>query len=112
MSRIDKETVDVFTQGHLGVLTTPAALSLPTGKAMPAGIKKGILLKAPGATDDTPNTISVFIGTTAAVTSDLVAATGGFPLAPGESVVIPVESINKIWVIAAAGSQTISWMVV
>lgn len=112
MSQIDKETVGLFTQGHLAVTTSAQQLALPTGKSLPNGIKKGVLLKCPGPTDDTPNTVTVFIGPTAGITSNLNVDTGGFPLSPGESLVIPVEQINTIWVISGAASQVLSWVII
>lgn len=108
MTTIDKETVKCFKVGHIVVGTT--AVQLAPNASLPFDVKKGILVKAPGVDDTTPNTAPVFIGTTAGVTADYDANTGGFPLAPGESIVIPVSEAGKMWLISSAVSQDLAWI--
>jgi hypothetical protein len=67
-----------------------------------------VLIKAPGPTDPVPNTSSVFVGSFN-VTADQ-SATGGFPLAPGESLPLPISDISSIYVVAADGNQTVNWI--
>jgi hypothetical protein len=76
----------------------------------PDGVLKGVLIKAPGPTDDTPNTLSVFIGG-ANVTADQ-ATTGGFPLAPGESITLPIELVDGIYAIATGANQKLNCILV
>lgn len=87
--------------------STATALSVG---ALPDTIAKGLLIKAPGTTDDTPNTESVFIGRSS-VTADW-AATGGFPLAPGESITLPIEEVGSLYAISASGSQHLNCILV
>jgi hypothetical protein len=71
--------------------------------------EKGILLRVPGDSDTVPNTAPVWVAQTPNVTSDSV-ETGGFPLAPGESISLPVNDPSKLYVISTAADQTIAWM--
>jgi hypothetical protein len=83
-----------------------AEVQLYPNSAALADVKQGVLIKAPGPTDDTPNTASVFIGYTG-VTADW-ASTGGFPLAPGESISLPVANVSLWYVISSAASQNVN----
>lgn len=71
--------------------------------------ERGVLFKAPGPTDPTPNTASVFISTYPGVTADQ-ADSGGFPLAPGESIVLPVRYVQD-WYAVAGSSQKLNWII-
>jgi len=51
------------------------------------------------------NTATVYVGIST-VTADAADGTDGFPLAAGESVVIPVIDPSKIYVIASSGSTS------
>jgi hypothetical protein len=77
------------------------------------GIEQGVLLKAPGTDNDTPNTATVYVGTSANVTADQT-GTGGFPLEPGESRIVPADSFGEITLYAVSGSasQHLNWLVV
>lgn len=100
-----KETTKRLAYGVKAVGTTAGQL---TTVKVAGGLFKGILLKCPGASDDTPNTKSVFVGGTH-VTADQ-AATGGFPLAPGESISLPIDAPDSVYVRAVDANQKINWI--
>lgn len=76
-------------------------------------IDQGVMIKSPGADNDTPNTAAVYIGTNDKVTADQT-STGGFPLEPGECRVIPVDPGGSVelYAISGSASQHINWVVV
>jgi hypothetical protein len=90
--------------GHKTVGVTSVQLTPQSFKA-----EKGILIRAPGATDTVPNTVPVWIAQTSTVTADSTGS-GGYPLAPGESVSLPVNDPSELYVISTAADQTIAWM--
>ena len=100
-----KETVKTteLKYGHKAVGITTVQL---TALAFP--LLKGLLIRAAGVDDPTPNTAVVWIGGTT-VTADSTAS-GGFPLAPGESINIPADNPTEVYVISDAASQTVAWM--
>jgi len=87
----------------VGVVRTQAIT-----KSLPDGNYSGIVIKAPGASDDAPNTVAVYVGTNS-VTADQNANTGGFPLAPGESISVPLLSAEDVYVVASSNSQAVAW---
>lgn len=97
-----------FRNGHTGVGT---ARVKAVGAELPDGNYEGVLFKAPGVDDDTPNTVPIYLGTDK-VTADYNASTGGFPLAPGESVTLPLRYVAELYVIATANSQDVAWFLV
>ena len=102
---IVKESVSDLFFGHTSAGTT-------ANKIVPQRfpVQKGILLRAPGAGDPVPNTRPVWIGG-CGVTADS-SATGGVPLCPGESMLIPLEDPTKLQAISTAANQDLAWMVV
>jgi hypothetical protein len=70
---------------------------------------KGVLLRCPGADDPTPNTTCVWVGG-AAVTADSDGGTGGIPIGPGESIVLPVVDPSDLYVVSDAASQDVAWL--
>jgi hypothetical protein len=91
--------------GHKVVGATAVQLT-----AISAEMRKGILIRAPGVTDPTPNTHTVWIGTNESVTADSDVETGGMPLIPGAALTVPAQNANDIWVIAGAAAQDIAWI--
>ncbi|MHA2086364.1 MAG: hypothetical protein ACXABD_21680 [Candidatus Thorarchaeota archaeon] len=100
------ETTDTkeLKWGHTVVGTTAVKLT-----ALEFKFEKGLLLRAPGSSDPTPNANFIWIGG-AGVTADSNAGTGGMPLAPGESINLPVDDPTEVYVISDAASQDIAWM--
>lgn len=66
---------------------------------------KGIVLKAPGADDATPNTNPVWVG------YDGVATTDGFALAPGETLTLPITDPERLQAISDAAAQSLFWFI-
>jgi hypothetical protein len=91
--------------GHKVVGATAVRLTNVSTKMV-----QGILLRAPGDLDPTPNTHTIWIGNNGSVTADSAVATGGMPLVPGASITIPAQDVNDIWVIAGAAAQDIAWI--
>ena len=70
---------------------------------------RGILVRAPGAGEPTPNTEVVWVGRASVAASSDV-DNGGIPITPGGSVVLPINDPSKVYVISLAGGQDIAWM--
>lgn len=66
--------------------------------------KIGVTVKAANS-----NTGTVYVGNSAGVTAGTADATDGFELAGGESVVIDIDNVNKLYAIASAASQKVYW---
>lgn len=69
----------------------------------------GVIVKA--AIDNTSGS-KIYVGDSNAVTAGLADATDGFELAPGESITVPVDNANKIWVIGSTTSLKAFWLAV
>lgn len=91
-------------------VATTASLAVPNNYLPETELQAGVLIKAPGPTDDSPNTKTVFLGS-ATVTADQNANTGGFPLAPGESVTIPIQALGNVYCIATDANQKLNAIV-
>lgn len=65
---------------------------------------KGILLRAAGDNDPVPNTNVIWIGGPAVTPDD------GMPLAPGETMTIPLEDGTRLYAISTAADQKIAWL--
>jgi hypothetical protein len=100
-----RETVktEELNHGHKAVGVTAVVLTSNTNKLV-----KGLLIRAPGDEDPTPNTNVVWVGTKK-VTADSNEGTGGMPLPPGESITLPVDDPSKVYVISDAASQEVAW---
>jgi hypothetical protein len=70
---------------------------------------KGLLIRAPGTGDTTPNTNPIWIGGKG-VTANSNVGTGGVPLLPGESINLPVDDPTEVYVISDAATQDVAWM--
>ena len=73
-------------------------------------VLKGVLMRAPGSGDPTPNTAPIWVGGKS-VTADS-SATGGMPLPPGESMFLPVDDPTQLWLIPTDDNQDIAWITV
>ena len=61
---------------------------------------------------DATNTISVFIGPSTVTAGTSSATTDGYPLAAGESIVVPIIEPSKIYAVTASSTAKISFMLV
>ncbi len=95
---------DELNHGHTVVGATAVQLTTQDNKLL-----KGLLIRAPGSDDPTPNTNFIWIGL-ASVTANSNVGTGGMPLSPGESLVLPVDDPSKVFVISDTASQEVAWM--
>lgn len=68
--------------------------------------RKGVLVKAGNS-----NLGVVFIGNSG-VTAGTVDATDGFELDAGESVIIEIDNVNKLFVIGSAVGQRVFWVAI
>lgn len=111
------DVADVTTAGELEVVEGPAtsfdhgsnrdidatAEQITTTSVVP---KFGVLVKA-----DAANTGILYLGNSD-VTAGTTAATDGMPLSAGESVLIKIDNVNKIYAIGSAANQIAYWMTV
>jgi hypothetical protein len=98
-----KDTHKEYRVGQLVVGAT--AVKIPVS-LLSNHNQRGLLIKAFGANDTALNTVPVFVGNAQVTVDD------GFPLAPGESVTLPVTGEDAIYVVASAPAQKIGWVIV
>jgi hypothetical protein len=79
------------------------------GTTLGTGALKGILLRAPGSGDDSPNSAPVYVGG-AGVTADNMPETGGMPICPGETLFVPLENLELLYAISTAANQQLAWI--
>jgi len=101
-----RDTVRTQELQH-GHITAGVAITKLTELDFP--LLKGVLLRAPGNADPTPNTNMVWVGG-AAVTADSDSGTGGVPIGPGESIILPVDNPSLLYVISDAADQDLAWL--
>lgn len=92
-----QETIYNGAKSSIGV----SALQMTTTSIV---TKKGVLIKAANG-----NTGIVYVGKSG-LTAGMVDATDGFELGAGESVTVPVDNANKVYVIASTTAQKVYWM--
>lgn len=98
-----KEAVREFKHGHQVVGTTRIQLT-----PLEFMVNKGVLLRAPGTNDPSPNDDPVWVGGSG-VTADNDEGTGGMPIMPGDAIFIPVERPMLLWVVTNNTDQDIAW---
>ncbi len=98
--------------GHTAVAQTAVPL-VPVDYSAQYGVAtyRGILVRAAGAGEDTPNDDIVYVGGPG-VTADNNAGTGGFPLLPGASLILPVDNPFKVYAISPSGTQDLAWVAI
>jgi len=104
--QVSKETSEPsrFAHGHTVVGTTAVPLT-----SLGLKFDKGILVRTPGSEDPSANTACVWVGRKG-VTADSDPGTGGLPIPPGQSVLIPIDDPTAIYVISSAVDQDVAWM--
>ncbi len=93
-----KETTPEFRHGQTTVGLTAVQIA-----NYPAALVQGVLLRAPGANDTTPNTDEIWVGKAG------VTAANGMAIAPGETMAVPVEDMSQLYAISTAGGQVLAW---
>jgi len=101
---VNKEAVGTMFHGHRTVGIERVQLSNAK-----YDIVKGVLLRAPGSGDPTPNTHPIWIGGKQ-VTADSNEGTGGMALPPGESMFIPCDDIPALYAVSTAEGQDLAWL--
>ena len=99
---ITSETVSSFDHGRNSDVDATAEQITTT--SITANL--GVLVKAANG-----NTGKIFVGNSD-VTADTVDATDGFELGAGESLLVKVDNVNKVYVIASVANQVVYWFVV
>ena len=103
---IINEVVPEFSHGNADVGTSEVVLIANA----PAETHKGVMVRAPGVNDDTPNTAVVYVGRSG-LTADSDNGTGGWPIPPGETVTIPVTDPETLFTISGTASQKLSYWI-
>jgi len=85
--------------GTVAVPLTPLSLSC----------NRGVLVRAAGAGDPVSNTDLVWVGRKA-VTAGSNVGTGGVPILPGASIVLPVDDPSLVYVVSLSEGQDVSWL--
>ena len=93
-----KQTVLDFRHGQ----TTVGVAAVQVAN-FPVALVQGVLLRAPGANDTTPNTDEIWVGKAG------VTAATGMAIAPGETMVVPIQDMSQLYAISTAGAQVLAW---
>lgn len=72
---------------------------------------KGVLLRTPSVLDPIPNTACIWVGD-ARVLASSETGCGGMPVPPGESLFIPIDNPNRLWVVSTVDGQDVAWMAI
>lgn len=97
-----KSVVSVVSTGSVTTTAnTPVQL---VGSSVPT--TRGVIVKS-----SIQSTNSVYVGSST-VTPGTVSATDGFELSAGESITIPIDDVNKVYVTSSSGGQKIFWSMV
>lgn len=65
---------------------------------------KGMVLRAAGDNDPVPNTAPIWVG------GPTVSTSTGMPIAPGETLDLPIEYGEDLYAISTTVNQSIAWM--
>jgi hypothetical protein len=65
---------------------------------------KYLLLRTPGANDPVPNTNMIWIGGPGVTPND------GMPIAPGETLKLPLENGKRLYAVSTAADQKLAWI--
>ena len=93
-----------LANGHTVVGQTAAPLTTNS-----RSLCRGVVVRAAGAGEDTPNSDIVWVGR-ACVTADNDVGTGGVPILPGGSIFLPVDDPSKVYVISNTAAQDVAWL--
>jgi hypothetical protein len=103
--QLDAETVpSLASTGSVTVGTGSVQLSTTSIPAL-----KGVVVKAPASNTGGS---TVYVGNNSAVTAGTAGATDGFPLAPGDSITIPVSDPAQLWCIGSTSSLKAFFLVI
>jgi hypothetical protein len=100
-----KETSPAKDLKHGHAVVGPTAVPVTPNRVE---LVRGLLLRAPGPNDLTPNTDVIYIGLKC-VTPDS-SATGGMPLLPGATMELPIDDPSLIYAVSLSENQDLAWM--
>lgn len=100
--KVFEDVAAQFVHGQKVIGATAGQLSTMDHPTM-----KGVQLRA-----HPDNTGLVYIGSHPGVTADSAVATDGFPLEAGDQLFIPIDNVNKIFVVGSAADQGIFWLLI
>ena len=95
ISTLYKDSLPPGVTGQTTVGTSAAQV-----KNLPVELATGVLLKA-----IVGNTGIIYVGFNASVT-----AANGFPLNPGDTIPLSIDSLEKVWIIGSAAGQVLAWI--
>lgn len=104
MGFIHKESVNKIAHGHVVIGVAKVKIDLGSFTFV-----KGILFRCPASDDPVANVAPIWIGGST-VTADSTVATGGMPIAPGESLFIPFDFDSDLYAISTSASQDLAWL--
>ena len=93
---------EFLTGSKTGIGTSAVSIT-----SIQTNAKRGVQIVANSA-----NTVSVYIGPSTVTAGTSAATTDGYPLAAGESIVVPVIEPSKIYGVTASSTAIISFMLV
>ena len=99
---IENDVTPSFAHGSKSSISTTAVQMITTSTRA----FKGVLVKA-----STSNTGTIYVGSSSGVTADGGDSSSGFPLAAGESLLVPTDDASDIWLIATAAGHKIFFAV-
>lgn len=100
-SKISSDVGTTFSTGATSSISTSAVQMTDTSTPC----VRGVLVKAADA-----NAGKVFVGASSEVTNGSADATDGLELGAGQSLFIPIDNANKIYLIGSAASQKVFWL--
>ncbi len=106
LTDIGKEAATALAFGHCPVGITARRLT-----DTPTPCQKGVLVRAPGSVDPTPNTACVWVGDSRVLASS-DQQRGGMPVPPGEALFVPIDDPNRLWAVSTADNQDLAWMAI
>lgn len=99
MSRISHDSVDTGRKSSIG--TTSVQVTTSKLKTI-----SGLQVKA-----SADNAGTVYVGTRSTITANTADTTDGYPLAAGETLLIPARSADEVYAIASEADQVLFWMI-
>ena len=100
MTRVGDDVAATFHHGrNSDIDTTAEPLTIARHR-----LSRGVQLKAAAS-----NSATIYVGNDD-VTINSNDATDGFPLEAGDALFLPVDSPHKVYLIAAAANQALSWL--
>ena len=98
LTPVDKTSVSTGSKNSIG--STPLQMSTTD-----YDLRIGVTVKASSV-----NAGRIYVGTSSNVTQNTNPSTDGFELSAGESIYLPVNNINLVYIVASQSGQKAFWM--